>query len=58
MQSIPDLIRAEFRLTISQIARISRDVRELRELPPRWTLLPCVVAEVMLAMLAERDKNG
>ena len=58
MQSIPDLIRAEFRLTNSQIARLSRDVAELRDLPAKVDALPRVVAEVMLEMLAERDKNG
>ena len=51
MQSIPDLIRAEFRLTNSQIARLSRDVAELRELPAKMDALQRVVAE----MLVERD---
>jgi predicted secreted protein len=51
MQSIPDLIRAEFRLTNSQIARLSRDVAELRELPAKMDALQRVVAE----MLTERD---
>ena len=56
MQSIPDLIRAEFRLTNSQIARLSRDVAELRELPAKVDALPQSCSEVMLEMLAERDK--
>ena len=51
MQSIPDLIRAEFRLTNSQIARLSRDVAELRELPAKMDALQRGVAE----MLVERD---
>jgi predicted secreted protein len=51
MQSIPDLIRAEFRLTNSQIARLSRDVAELRELPAKMDALQRVVSE----MLVERD---
>ena len=56
MQSIPELIRAEFRLTNSQIARLSRDVAELRDLPAKVDALPRVVAKVMIEMLAERDK--
>jgi len=51
MQSIPDLIRAEFRLTNSQIARLSCDVAELRELPAKMDALQRVVAD----MLVERD---
>jgi hypothetical protein len=54
MQSIPDLIRAEFRLTNSQIARLSRDVAELLELPAKMDALQRVVAE----MLVERDPKG
>jgi regulator of replication initiation timing len=61
MQSIPDLIRAEFRLTNSQIARLSRDVAELQrqvgelsDLPARVDALPRVLAE----MLEERDKKS
>lgn len=60
MQSIPDLIRAEFRLTNSQIARLSRDVAELQrqvgqlsDLPAKFDALPRVVAE----MIAERDRK-
>ena len=58
MQSIPDLIRAEFRLTNSQIARLSRDVAELRELPAKIDALPRVVAEIMLEKLAERERTS
>ena len=39
MQSIPELIRAEFRLTNSQIARLSRDVANCGSFRPRW--MPC-----------------
>jgi predicted RNase H-like nuclease (RuvC/YqgF family) len=60
LKNIPDLIRTEFRLTNSQIARLSRDVvglqrdvGELRNLPAKVDALPRVVAE----MLAERDKR-
>ena len=53
LQSIPELIKTEFRLTNSQIARLSRDVAELRELPAKVDALPRVVAEI----LAERDKK-
>ena len=53
-QSIPDLIRAEFQLTNSQLARVSRDVAELRELPAKMDALQRVVAE----MLVERDPKG
>lgn len=60
MQSIPDLIRAEFRLTNSQIGRLSRDVAELQrqvgqlsDLPAKFHALPRVVAE----MTAERDRK-
>ena len=31
LQNIPELIRTEFRLTNSQIARLSRDVAESKE---------------------------
>jgi hypothetical protein len=53
LQSIPELIKTEFRLTNSQIARLSRDVAELRDLPAKVDALPRVVAEI----LAERDKK-
>jgi hypothetical protein len=52
-KTIPELIRTEFRLTNSQIARLSRDVAELRDLPAKVEALPRVVAEI----LAERDKK-
>jgi len=60
LKSMPDLIKAEFRLTNSQIARLSRDVAglhrevgELRDLPAKVDALPRVIAEI----LAERDKK-
>jgi uncharacterized small protein (DUF1192 family) len=53
LQSIPELIKTEFRLTNSQIARLSRHVAELRELPAKVDALPRVVAEI----LAERNKK-
>jgi hypothetical protein len=56
MQSIPDLIRAEFRLTNSQIARLSRDVAELRELPAKVDLPR--VAEVMPRCCRARQVTG
>lgn len=59
-KSVPDLIKIEFRLANSQMARLSRDVAELqagmdrlRDLPERVDALPRVLAE----MLAERDKK-
>jgi len=64
MQNIPELIRTEFRLTNSQIARLSRDVAELQrgfggltgnvgDLTAKVDALPRVVSE----MLAERDRK-
>jgi predicted nucleic acid-binding Zn-ribbon protein len=63
-KSIPDLIKIEFRLANSQIARLSRDVAELQRglgevngkadgLAAKVDALPRVLAE----MLAERDKQ-
>jgi chromosome segregation ATPase len=56
-KSIPDLIKIEFRLANSQIARLSRDVGELQrgfgELTSKVDALPRVLAE----MLADRDKQ-
>ncbi len=61
MQSIPDLIRMEFRLGNSQIARLSRDVAELQRdfgsLNAKVEAMPRAVAELVSEMLAERDKN-
>jgi cell division protein FtsB len=57
-KNIPDLIKTEFRLSNSQIARLSRDVAELRELPAKVDALPRVVAELVVEMLAERDRKN
>jgi hypothetical protein len=54
-RSIPDLIKIEFRLANSQIARLSRDVAELQrgfgDLAAKVDALPRVLAE----MLDERN---
>lgn len=52
-KNIPDLIKAEFRFTNSQIARLSRDVAELRDLPAKVEAMPRVMAELVVEMLAE-----
>ena len=52
--NIPELIRTEFRLTNSQIARLSRDVAVLRDVPAKIDALQRMMAE----MLAEQDKKG
>ena len=57
-KNIPDLIKLEFRLANSQIARLSQDVAELQsgqvELTAKVEALPRVLAE----MLAARDKKS
>jgi hypothetical protein len=65
MQNIPELIRTEFRLTNSQIARLSRDVAEfkegfakLRDLPERVDALQRVMAEFVVEIRAEIGKKG
>ena len=57
LKNIPDLIRTEFRLTNSQIARLSRDVAglqrdvgELRDLPAKVDALPRVVAATLQSL--------
>jgi len=64
MQSIPDLIKAEFRLSNSQIARLSRDVAELRGtvgelrgLPAQMDALHRVLAELVVEMRDERGSS-
>lgn len=52
-KNLPELIKAEFRLTNSQIARLSRDVAELREVPAKMDTLQRVMPE----MLTERDRK-
>ncbi len=39
LANIPELIRMEFRLTNSQIARLSRDVAQLRDVPAKMDAL-------------------
>jgi hypothetical protein len=64
MQNIPELIRTEFRLTNSQIARLSRDVAEskegfakLRDLPEKVDALQRVMAEFVVEIRAEIGKK-
>ncbi len=61
-KSIPELIKVEFRLTNSQIARLSRDVAELQrgfgDLGTKVDALPRVLAELVTEMLAERDRKS
>ena len=57
VSNIPDLIKMEFRLANSQMARLSRDVAELKagqlDLSAKVDALPRVVAE----LLGERDQR-
>lgn len=61
-RNIPDLIKLEFRLTNSQIARLSHDVAELQrgmsEMQGKVEALPRVVAELVVETLAERDSKS
>jgi predicted RNase H-like nuclease (RuvC/YqgF family) len=68
-RNIPDLIKAEFRLSNSQIARLSRDVAELQRnvaelqsgfgaLGGKFEALPRVVAELVVEMLGDRDRKN
>jgi hypothetical protein len=67
-RSIPDLIKVEFRLANSQMARLSSDVARLSGdmarlsddvtgLSAKVDVLPRVVAEIVTEMLAERGKR-
>ncbi len=67
-KNIPELIKTEFRLSNSQIARLSRDFAELRgtigglsrefaELRDKVEVLPRVVAELVVETIAEREKK-
>jgi hypothetical protein len=62
MQSIPDLIRKEFRLGNSQIARLSRDVAQLQRdfgaLHTKVEAMPRAVAELVAEMLVEREQKS
>jgi hypothetical protein len=68
VRNIPDLIKMEFRLANSQIARLSRDVIELQrglgdltgkvgDLSANVEAMPRVMAELVSEMLAERDRK-
>ena len=67
-RNIPDLIKMEFRLANSQIARLSRDVIELQrglgdltgkvgDLSANVEAMPRVMVELVSEMLAERDRK-
>ena len=62
VKNIPDLIKLEFRLTNSQIARLSHDVTELQrgmsEMQGKVEALPSVVPELVVEALAERGSRG
>jgi hypothetical protein len=58
MKNIPNLIKTESRFTNTQIARLSSEVAELRELPAKVDALPRVLAELVTEMLAERDRKS
>ncbi len=61
VRNIPDLIKMEFRLANSQIARLSRDVTELQrglgDLTGKVEAMPRVMAELVSEMLADRDRK-
>ncbi len=52
--SIPDLIKLEFRLGNSRLARLSQDVADLKV---QMEAMPRVVAETVAEFLAERDRK-
>jgi regulator of replication initiation timing len=60
MQNIPELIRTEFRLTNSQISRLSRDVAELKrgfgDLTGKLEAMPRVVAELVVEARGDRKR--
>ena len=68
VRNIPDLIKMEFRLANSQMARLSRDVAELQRgfgdltgkavgMTASVDAMPRVVAELVSEMLADRDRK-
>jgi hypothetical protein len=57
VKNLPDLIRTEARFTNSQIARLSHEVAELRDLPAKVEALPRVMSELMVEMLADPKKK-
>jgi predicted nucleic acid-binding Zn-ribbon protein len=65
VRNIPDLIKMEFRLANSQMARLSRDVGELKEgfaklrdLPEKFDALQRVMAEFVGEIRAEIGRKG
>ncbi len=58
LANIPDLLRMEFRLMDSRIAKLTRDMSELNELPRKVDALPRVVAELVVEMMQARGKKG
>jgi len=54
MKNIPDLIKLEFRLTNSQIARLSHDMAEMQG---KIEALPRVMADLLVETLDERDRK-
>jgi len=61
VKNIAELIEIEFRLTNSQIARLSRDVAVLQrgfgDLTAKVDAMPRVVAELVVEMLGERGRR-
>ena len=55
MQSLPDLIKTEARFTNSQIARLSRELSDLQDLPAKVDALPRVIAEIVQELLAKKS---
>ena len=69
LQNIPELIRTEFRLANSQMARLSRDVADLQrglgdltskvgDLPEKVDALQRVMAEFVVEIRAEIGRKG
>jgi outer membrane murein-binding lipoprotein Lpp len=61
LASLPDLIKLEFRLGNSQVARLSRDFadmrRDLGDLRGKVDALPRVVAELVTEVLAVQSRT-
>jgi hypothetical protein len=57
MKNIPNLIKTESRFTNTQIARLSSELAELRDLPAKVDAMPRVLAELVTEMLADRDRK-
>jgi len=58
VRNIPDLILMEFRLTNSQIARLSHDVAGLRELPAKVDALQRIMAELVVEMSGKQSNQS